>query len=191
LPPVPRQIPCIADDHSATTTAYRNGCACPPAREAWRVARAEYNSRRRDPGFRGRRGAAPTLPPTLAERQSRMNALRERNLRLAVGARRKLRALMRQGHGRPYLADRLAMSTTRLSAISGGTSTGGIWPKTAQAIDKLFRELRYTGGNSYATITNAERLGYLPAHAWDGVDIDDPAALPRWQPTGIPRSATA
>lgn len=191
MPPVPRQIPCIAEDHSATTAAYRKGCSCPGAREAWRAERATYNARRRDPDYRGQRGAGPLLPATDAERQHRMHKLRERNQRLAVGARRKLRALMRQGHGRPYLAERLKMSTTRLSAISGGSSVGGIWPKTAEAVDVLYWELRYTHGDSFATITNAERLGYLPAHAWDGVDIDDPAALPRWGEQATPRSATA
>lgn len=188
---VPRQTPCIADDHSPTPAAYRRGCSCPGAREAWRKAAADYKNRRRDPGYRGRKGAGPWLPVTPSERAQRATAIRERNQRLAVGARRKLRALMRQGYGRPYLADRLKMSLKSVSSITGGSSSGGIWPRTATAVDELFQELRYTVGDNLATISHAERLGYLPAQAWAGVDIDDPAALPRWSSRNFPRSATA
>jgi hypothetical protein len=191
LPPVPRRTPCIADDHSATTAAYRRGCSCDAAREAWRRDRADYNARRRDPGYRGIRGGGPTLPVTPTERAQRMESLRARNQRLAVGARRKLRALLRGGYGRAYLARRLALTPARLSAICGGSSGSGIWPKTARAVEELFQELRYTLGDNDATRNNAERLGYLPAHAWNGVDIDDPAALPRWRISPGPRSATA
>lgn len=191
MPPVPRQIPCIAEIHTATTRAYRLGCSCPGAREAWRLAAADYKSRRRDPSYRGRRGGGPTLPVTPAQRAQRATVIRERNQRLAVGARRKLRALMRIGHGRPYLAQRLEMSLKSVSSITGGSSQGGIWPRTATAVDELYQELRYTLGDNLLTAVNAERLGYLPPQAWDGVDINDLAALPRRQFQATPRSATA
>jgi hypothetical protein len=191
VPAVPRQTPCIADDHSATTAAYRRGCSCDGAREAWRQHRADYNTRRRDPGYRGIKGAGPMLPVTRTERTVRSAALRARNIRLAVGARRKLRSLMRIGHSRPFLAGELKMSLKSVSTICGGSANGGIWPRTADAVDALYRKLRYTVGDNTATISNAERLGYLPPHAWDGADIDDPSALPRWSGLPVPRSATA
>lgn len=191
MPPVPRRVPCISEDHSATPAAYRRGCSCDGAREAWRRDRADYNARRRDPGYQGIRGGGPTLPVTSTERAQRAQSLRVRNQRLAVGARRKLRALLRIGHPRAYLAARLTMTPARLSAICGGKSGSGIWPKTARAVDVLFRELRYTLGDNDATASNAERLGYLPPQAWAGVNIDDPAAQPRWSGRLVPRRATA
>jgi hypothetical protein len=155
------------------------------------VAVAAYNARRRDPGYRGIKGGGPTLPITRTERAHRNAVLRARNIRLAVGARRKLRGLMRIGHSRPYLAGELKMSLKGISTICGGSANGGIWPRTASAVDALYRTLRYTPGDNFATISNAERLGYLPPHAWDGVDIDDPSALPRWSGLPLPRSVTA
>ena len=191
MPPRPRRTPCIADDHSPTTAAYRQGCSCPGARRAWREARADYNARRRDPGYRGARGAGPVLPATPTERAHRIESLRQRNQRLAVGVRRKLRALLRIGHERALLAAELEMTVGRISAICGGSSGSGVWPKTAEAADELYQRLRYTLGDNDATATNAERLGYLPPQAWDGVDIDDPAALPLWRSGAAPRSASA
>lgn len=191
MPPRARRTPCIADDHSPTTAAYRRGCSCPGARQAWREASADYKARRRDPNYLGVRGAGPTLPVTPAERAERHENLRQRNQRLAVGVRRKLRALMRIGHPRALLAAELDMTPDRLSAICGGSSGSGVWPKTAEAADELYRRLRYTLGDNDATATNAERLGYLPPQAWDGVDIDDPAALPLWRSGAAPRSASA
>jgi hypothetical protein len=193
LPPVPRQTPCIATDHSATTAAYKAGCSCEPARLAWRDRATEYNRRRRDPGYRGTRGGGPVLPMTPSERAQRAEALRERNLALAVGASRRLRSLLRIQHSREYLARRLGMSPGRISAISAGTSSGGIWPKTAMAIKSLHQELQYRKGTSQRTGDEAARLQYLPPAAWHPDDIDDPRAGPTWPYRKLTesRSATA
>lgn len=193
MPPVPRQIPCLADDHSATPNAYRRGCSCPPAREAWRKARAEYNERRRSPQYQGQRGAGPLPVRTPQQRAARFEEIRSRNRLLAIGARRRLRGLLRDGFKRAWLAHRLRMSPGRVSRISSGSSIEGIWPRTAEAIKALYDELEGRQGTSDKTSAEAAKLGYHPREAWRRGDLDNPTAVPTWpnRTHETPRSATA
>jgi hypothetical protein len=179
LPPVKRQIPCIADNHSATTAAYRAGCSCEPARLAWRQDRADYLARRRNPGFRGARGAGPQFLKTPEQHRARLDEIRARNRALAVGAQRRLRSLLRIGHPVEYLARRLRMSPRRVSSIVGGLP-GGIWPNTAGPIESLHQELQYRHGNNRDAAEKARKLGYHPPAAWHPDDLDNPAAGPTW-----------
>ena len=92
----------------------------------------------------------------------------------ATGARRRLRALSASGWGTKALADRYpSLPRTSLLGIISGAS-GHVEAGTATAIDEAWRDLAGTPGVHWQAISRAQALGWAPAHAWRGVDIDDP-----------------
>lgn len=93
----------------------------------------------------------------------------------SLGSVRRIQALMANGWTGTYLADRLGMRRTNLPTH---TRYPTIRSAAAQQIAALYDELRLQGGPSARTLARAELYGFLPPECWEGVDIDDPDALP-------------
>lgn len=102
---------------------------------------------------------------------------------LAIGARRRVRALNAIGWPTDYLADRLGQRARQVLNIAVGkpTMTYNLW----QRIDTLYQELSGTPGPSDNSRVVAKRNGHLPPLAWEGRDIDDPRGQPDWAAAGI------
>ncbi|MGY1946686.1 hypothetical protein [Nocardia asiatica] len=102
---------------------------------------------------------------------------------LAIGARRRVRALNALGWPTDELAHQLGQSSRSVLnvAISGDYTTYNMWSR----IRDLYNKLSGTPGPSARTASNAHRRGDVPPLAWDGIDIDDPRAQPDWSAAGI------
>jgi hypothetical protein len=103
----------------------------------------------------------------------------------AIGARRRLQALVAVGWSLRQLAPRLGITYNAASLIANGTRTS-ILPSTAEAVRRVYDELwnaqpptgtraeriSVTKARSYA-----DRLGWLPPLAWDDdlIDLADTA----------------
>jgi hypothetical protein len=93
----------------------------------------------------------------------------------SIGSVRRLQALMANGWPGTYLAERLGVRRTNLPTH---TRFPTIRTGNAQRIAELYDELRLQAGPSKLTLARAEMCGFLPPECWEGVDIDDPDALP-------------
>lgn len=90
----------------------------------------------------------------------------------ALGAQRRIRALLRLGWTHPVLRQRAGVDTSHLARGTYPQILARKW----RAADDVFRELCLTPGPSTATRDRAIKLGYAPPLAFD--DIDDPDATP-------------
>lgn len=183
---------CTAARHDATFASYRKGCRCQRTRDVWNTRSREYKRKRAEPGYQGPRGlvTATTDPQYRAER---MQAYLQRNRALAVGAFRRLRAMMRIGHPLTEISEETGISVGRLSLLASEKYQDGITPVTADRIAAAFTWRQYVQGSSRFTATYAsKRENYHPPAAWAPGDIDNPLAGPTW-PWRKPasRSATA
>jgi hypothetical protein len=93
----------------------------------------------------------------------------------SIGSVRRIQALMANGWTGTYLADRLGVRRTNLPTH---TRYPTIRTWKAQQIAELYEELRLQAGPSGLTLSRAELCGFLPPECWEGVNIDDPDALP-------------
>ncbi|WP_063023721.1 hypothetical protein [Nocardia niwae] len=102
---------------------------------------------------------------------------------LAIGARRRVRALNALGWPTDELAHRLGQSSRSILniAISSDYTTYNMWSR----IRDLYNELSGTPGPSQHSVRRAHRQGEVPPLAWDGRDIDHPLAQPDWAAAGI------
>lgn len=180
--------PCTAVWHDPTPYRYRQGCRCPWTRAAWSAYRNDYMRRRAQPGYQGCPPKAPTPPEELAARRS---AAFERNRALAIGAQRRMRALMRRGHSIAEQAREAGISEKRIREITGDSDSGGIWPNTAECIDSMYQRRRQLDGGNERTRAYAEREEYHPPQAWALDDLDNPEAGPTWPPYDIEDSGSA
>lgn len=98
----------------------------------------------------------------------------------AIGGVRRVQALMAIGWSRTYIAQRLGMTSGNVR-VYANYPTMRTW--RADAIKSLYVELLEAdiGGPSERTITLARMNGFLPPPAWEGVDMDDPDAVPNYR----------
>lgn len=115
----------------------------------------------------------------------------------ATGTRRRLQALVANGHSQARIGGRLGITPQNFtSTINGDRVTAA----TARAVVRLYDELwnvppdesthrRRIAASRARNVARAK--GWPPPMAWDDDDIDDPAAGPAgvWQRTGSTRNA--
>lgn len=88
-----------------------------------------------------------------------------------IGTLRRVHALMRMGFTKRYLAVETDQPYHALhAALHRRRFTAAMMVAIADAFDRLDR------GPSKITATKAARAGYPSTMAWEGIDIDDPAA---------------
>lgn len=103
----------------------------------------------------------------------------------AIGATRRLRALRANGWPSTVLAERSGIARPTIGIIVVGARPT-VFAATAAIVAELYDDLhdqdpRRHGIASVSadrSILRAKRLGWAPPRAWDGIDIDDPAAEP-------------
>ena len=138
---------CTGTRHGTATAYQAYGCRCPEAKEAQRL----YKKRRALRQYQGKPNRVP-----------------------AIGARRRLQALMVNGWPSHDLMAHL------------GYSTGGNWilyaeslhVDTADRVAKMYDRLWDKPGPSKWVATWARNKGFAPPMAWDDVLIDDPLCQP-------------
>ncbi|MCI2423879.1 hypothetical protein MOQ72_41410 [Saccharopolyspora sp. K220] len=100
--------------------------------------------------------AAGALPP------ARINA---------IGAKRRIRALQAIGYSLADLAQRLGYTSE--ASFSRMFQLPGISRERHRRIVVLYDQLSMTPGPSRRSVKAAQRKGWPPPLAWEGVDIDD------------------
>ena len=93
----------------------------------------------------------------------------------AIGARRRLQALMVMGWRHKHLAPLLGFRTTNLNHQAGDWITQQKHDAVMDLYDRLWNVKGPAGQQSLSRIAKA---GYAPPLAWDDDTIDDPNALP-------------
>lgn len=133
------------------------GCRCRPCRDA----QAQYMR-----GWRRRSATGVCTPRTFVP---------------AAGSKRRLQALMTQGHSLAALGRRVARDDTLHRVMRARF----VYAYTADAIKRVYDELwdvPAVGPVAHKTRNLARRRGYPPPMAWDDETIDDPDARPaRWR----------
>lgn len=108
-----------------------------------------------------------------------LNRDRSRGFVPAVGARRRIQALMTLGWRHEDITARLIAHGCRIaSAVILHHAGQMIERRTADAVRAVYDDLWATAGPSDASRGRARRAGYAPPLAWDDDTIDDPAARP-------------
>jgi hypothetical protein len=97
----------------------------------------------------------------------------------SIGSVRRIQALMANGWTGTYLAERLDVRRTNLPTH---TRYPTIRTWKAEQIRALYNELHLKAGPSDHTRQRAAPHGFLPPECWDGIDIDNPNALPILEP---------
>ena len=138
---------CAAARHGTMSAYYRAGCRCPDARRAT----ALYTKRRRTGRPELRRVAA-------------------------VGARRRIQALMALGHRGVDIAEVAGMHPRQVQLTA--VTRRWVSPVTHARIVAAYEALSGRPGVSEKTRQRARRAGWAPPLAWEFVDIDDPLAEP-------------
>jgi len=94
--------------------------------------------------------------------------------RLAVGTRRRIRALGRVGYSTYFIADQLNTSQNVIWELANRRKY--VWGTTADRIAELYDRLSMTVGPSRTSIARATAKGWPSPLAWD--NIDDPDEQP-------------
>lgn len=97
----------------------------------------------------------------------------------AVGATRKIRALIALGHALRTISLAAGMENTTASNLLNGKPET-IHYELAQRVHKGYRALCSTPGTHTRSLRRAQREGWAPPAAWDDEQIDDPNAAPDW-----------
>jgi hypothetical protein len=90
----------------------------------------------------------------------------------ALGAARRVHALLRLGWTHTHMRNTYGMDTTHIADNSYRSTIARKW----RAIDTMYRDLCMTPGPSSITTVEARNRGYAPPLAWH--DIDDPDDRP-------------
>lgn len=98
-----------------------------------------------------------------------------------IGCIRRIQALTRLGHTRAHLATEVGCSVGGLKTIPSGRHPV-VTSVIADGLTDAYERLSRTPGTSRWVASIAARHGYPPPWAWDGRDIDDPAATPDTRP---------
>lgn len=93
----------------------------------------------------------------------------------AVGTRRRIQALGAIGYTRPELAQ--LIGTTK-QVLDDWVTLDRVTATTRDRVTAIYDQLSHQPGTSNRARSRAKKLGYAPPMAWEGVDIDDPAAEP-------------
>lgn len=134
-------------------------------------------------------GVTPTVLSRLMHGQTKVNRVTERKVLAvtfesilnrenpdgfvpAIGARRRIRALLRMG----WRHEDLSAAGVARSAVLLHQRGGWITRASHDAVAAAFERLCMTPGPSARTAGRAAKLGYAPPLAWD--DIDDPRLHP-------------
>lgn len=94
----------------------------------------------------------------------------------ATGTHRRIQAMQAMGYSQRALAARLGCRTK--NAVSKLLGRPRVHRRTAEAVERLCDELGMSWGDSQEIATRSRRRGWVSILAWEGVDIDDPAAEP-------------
>ena len=114
-----------------------------------------------------------------------LGAMAARNFVDGTGTRRRVQALVALGWSQSQLAERLGKTATNFSRTC--TADTPVRVETARAVAALYDRLwdtrpPETGHREKIAASRARRYaaqrGWVPPLAWDGTDIDDPAAHP-------------
>ena len=97
----------------------------------------------------------------------------------ALGATRRVRALIALGHSLRSISHAAEMENTTASNLLNGKPQT-IHYELAQRVHKGYRALCSTPGNHTRSLRRAQREGWAPPAAWDDEQIDDPTAAPDW-----------
>jgi len=103
----------------------------------------------------------------------------------ALGTARRLQALRANGWPSLVLAQRAGVTTHTVGAAVTG-ERGLVFAATAERVVELYEDINGLDPRRYGvtplvadrTIRRAERLGWASPRCWDGIDMDDPAAVP-------------
>lgn len=97
------------------------------------------------------------------------------------GTQRRLRALAVVGHGPTMIAARIGGVSQSALADWRGRTVRPVPQETAEALARLYPSLlkEKPGPLAAQVRENARLREWLGPEAWEGVDMDDPAALPR------------
>lgn len=93
----------------------------------------------------------------------------------AIGTIRRLRALARLGWSSGLLAGHVGISREAVQKLSDSSSVTRV---SRDRVSAAYERLSGTRGSSRLTALRGERCGWPPPIAWEGVDIDDPDAVP-------------
>lgn len=107
----------------------------------------------------------------------------------AVGSMRRLRALAVLGWPVSELAARVGMRVEQVSRIRRGGYGWSVLASTARKVTACYDGLSMVPGPSTLTGLRARRVGWVPPLAWEGVDMDDPAAVPDMGDEGLPATS--
>jgi hypothetical protein len=94
----------------------------------------------------------------------------------AAGTVRRMRALAAIGWAPAELAPNFGSREQVLQIRAGRTAM--VTVLTASRVAAVYDRLSGTPGSSVRARNAARRAGWAPPLAWDGVDIDDPTAVP-------------
>lgn len=128
-------------------------------------------------------GARVTTHATVAERILAVTldaALNPYEVRVdSIGSVRQIRALMAAGHS---IASIRAAGEPEVERTTASELINGKLPRiracTAAAINTAYARLSMKTGTSAKSRLRAERAGWAPPAAWDGIDMADPDAFP-------------
>lgn len=108
----------------------------------------------------------------------------------ALGTRRRLGGLWRDGYPMPFLSDALDYGNRRYiqSVVIGEKASSYVRAKTRRDVEALSEKLVGTTPEAFGIEprkvkfcqTFAIKRGLVPSHCWDFETIDDPAAFPEW-----------
>lgn len=98
-----------------------------------------------------------------------------------TGTRRRLQAMAALGYSLTDVADATGVKPALITNIRTGRSVSTA-PETAEAVKEFYEIIKDTPAAetpmSRRAIAFAERYGWVPSSAWEGLDIDNPNVSP-------------
>jgi transcriptional regulator with XRE-family HTH domain len=98
-------------------------------------------------------------------------------LRDALGASRRLQALVAAGYTQREISAQLGINQSHVSELITGQQRR-ITNHTAARVARVFNELQLIPGTNQTALRRARKYGWAPPLAWDEDAIDNPAATP-------------
>lgn len=144
-----RTGPCTATRHDTALAYQVDRCACPTAREAYRLYRKRLHEGRQPPGWIDSTGVA-----------------------------RRLQALAAIGWSTTTLGRRLGYDRRTVASLRNQRRPRILVPNHTRIV-ALYDDLWDTTGGCTRTQRTAHARGWAPPMAWDDQSIDDPTAQPQ------------
>jgi transcriptional regulator with XRE-family HTH domain len=98
-------------------------------------------------------------------------------LRDALGASRRLQALVAAGYTQREISAQLGIKQSHVSELITGQQRR-ITNHTAARVARVFNDLQLIPGTNQTALRRARKHGWAPPLAWDEDAIDNPAATP-------------